>query len=375
MVDLVARIGRSAAAQEMLAEMRKQIASYERLSDEVSEAGVLDTCKRNLRLWHQWLTSGGELAPRALEQLRESVRARADEGVPLEDLLHAYRIAGRLGWQIMRRHARPSEQQVLLDAAELLMLYIDALSEVVTETYLAERERLVSEEERGARELVERIVDGTPLTAEERDLATRLDVPLRDSYVPFAVAVPGASPRRHAALAARLRGEGRLAVTEGDRVFGLALSAPEPGDLGEGPQALLALGDGTPRAELATAREELQLLVDHGRRTRLEGVLTPASHALELLLARSPRIATALCQRVLEPLVRGGEGADLVHTLRTLVACHCDRARTARALHVHRNTLGYRVNRIEQLAGIDFDCPRDVACVYLALAAEQRLAA
>ena len=368
--DLVARIGRSAAAREMVAELRKQIASYERLSDEVSEAGVLDTCRRNLRLWQQWLASGGEPAPSALDELRESVHARADEGVPLEDLLHAYRIAGRMGWQMLRRHAVPGEQQVLLDAAELLMLYMDLLSEVVTETYLAERERLVSEEERGARELVERVVDGTPLTVEERELARRLEVPLRDRYVPFAVAVPGASPRRHAALAARLRGEGRLAVTEGDRVFGLALTAPEASDLGEGPQALLAVAEETPRAALATVREELQLLVDHGRRARLSGVLTPASHALELLLARSPRVAKALCARVLEPLVRGGEGADLVHTLRTLVRCGFDRADTSRALHVHRNTLGYRIRRIEQLAGIDLARPRDAAYVYLALAAE-----
>jgi hypothetical protein len=374
-VDLVARIGRSEAAHEMLAEMRKQIASYERLSADVSEADVLDTCKRNLRLWHQWLSSGGEPEPAALGELRESVRARADAGVPLEDLLHAYRIAGRLGWQILRRNATPDEQDVLLDAAELLMLYVDMLTEIVTETYLAEPERLVSEEERGARELVERIVDGTPLTVEERELARRLDVPLRDCYVPFAAAIPGVSPRRHAALAARLRGDGRLAVTEGDRVFGLALTPPDAGDLGEGPQALLALGDDTPRAELACAREELQLLVDHGRRACLAGIVTPASHALELLLARSPRIARALCQRILDPLARGGEGADLVHTLRTLVQCGFDRARTSRALHVHRNTLGYRVNRIERLTGIDLARPRDVACVYLALAAEeQRLA-
>lgn len=369
-LDLVARIGRSDAAHEMLAEMRKQIASYERLSDEVSETGVLDTCKRNLRLWQQWLASGGEPEPAALEDLRQSVRARADEGVPLEDLLHAYRIAGRLGWQMLRRHATPDEQDVLLDGAELVMLYVDMLSEVVTQTYLGERERLVSEEERGARELVERIVDATPPTLEERELARRLEIPLRDCYVPFTAAIPGASPRRHAALAARLRGDGRLAVTEGDRVFGLALVAPDMEDLGEGPQALLALGDETPRAELARAREELQLLVDHGRRARLAGVLTPGSHALELLLARSPRIARALCQCILDPLARGGEGADLVHTLRTLVRCGFDRAQTSRALHVHRNTLGYRVNRIEQLAGIDLGRPRDVAYVYLALAAE-----
>lgn len=368
--DLVARIGRSDAAREMVAEMRKQIGSYERLSDEVSQEGVLDTCRRNLRLWHQWLASGGEPAPAALDELRDSVRARADAGVTLEDLLHAYRIAGRLGWQILRRHAGAAEQHVLLDAAELLMLYVDMLCEVVTETYLAERERLVSEEERGARELIERIVDGTPLTVEERELARRLEVPLRDRYVPFAAAIPGASPRRHAALAARLRGDGRLAVTEGDRVFGLALAAPEHGDLGEGPATLLALGEETPRAALQVAREELQLLVDHGRRARLEGVLTPASHALELLLARSPRVAAALRACVLEPLVRGGEGADLVHTLRTLVRCGFDRADTSRALHVHRNTLGYRIRRIEQLAELDLAHPRDAAYVYLALAGE-----
>ncbi|MGN6189723.1 MAG: hypothetical protein ACTHOE_12575, partial [Conexibacter sp.] len=329
-VDLVARIGRAEAAHEMLAEMRKQIASYERLSEEASEAGVLDTCKRNLRLWHQWLSSGGEPEPAALEELRESVRTRADAGVPLEDLLHAYRIAGRLGWQILRRNAGRDEHDVLLDAAELLMLYLDLLTEIVAETYLAERERLVSEEERGARELVERIVDGTPLTLEERELARRLDVPLRDGYVPFAAAIPGASPRRHAALAARLRGEGRLAVTEGDRVFGLALAPPDAGDLGEGPLALLALGETTPRAELACAREELQLLVNHGRRAQLTGVLTPASHALELLLARSPRIARSLCLRILDPLARGGEGADLIHPLRTLLRCGLDRASTSR---------------------------------------------
>ena len=130
---------------------------------------------------------------------------------------------------------------MLLDAAELLMLYIDTLSEVVTETYLAERERLVSEEERALRaSWSSGSSTATPLTREERELAARLDVPLRDCYVPFAAAIPGASPRRHAALAARLRGEGRLAVTEGDRVFGLALAPPAAADLGEGPQALLA---------------------------------------------------------------------------------------------------------------------------------------
>ena len=127
------------------------------------------------------------------------------------------------------------------------MLYVDLLSNVVTETYLAERERLVSEEERGARELVERIVDGTPLTPEERELA-------RSSTCRCATAMchsrpRSRAPRRDATPRSRhvCAAKGALAVTEGDRVFGLGLAPPELSDLGEGPRALLALGEETPR--------------------------------------------------------------------------------------------------------------------------------
>lgn len=368
--DLVARIGRSDAAREMLAAMRKQIASYERMPADVSEAEVLGTCDCAMRLWYQWLASGGSLPADELNALRTSVRTRADAGVPLEDLLHAYRIGGRLGWQILRRHAATQEHEALLDAAELLMLYIDTLSEIVTETYLDQREPVVAEDERRARNLLERILDGTPLTTEERHVAERLAVQVRDAYVPFAIAIAGASPRRHAALAARLRERGRLAVTEGSRVFGLSADAMERAELEEGPRVLLAAAEETPRASLDAVREELGLLVDHGRRAGLTGVLTRESHALELLLARSPRVADTLRTRVLKPLRRSGEGADLLRTLRTLVGCGLDRARTSAALHVHRNTLGYRIGRIQQLTGLDLAQPRDVACAYLALAAE-----
>ncbi|MGN6188993.1 MAG: helix-turn-helix domain-containing protein, partial [Conexibacter sp.] len=91
--------------------------------------------------------------------------------------------------------------------------------------------------------------------------------------------------------------------------------------------------------------------------------------------APSPRLARSLCHRILDPLPRRGEAADLLHPRRTPVRCGFDRASTSRALHVHRNTLAYRISRIEQLAGIDLDRPRDVALVYLALAAEAERAA
>src|SRR6266571_3938845 len=78
------------------------------------------------------------------------------------------------------------------------------------------------------------------------------------------------------------------------------------------------------------------------------------------------RTAARLRSRVLEPLA-ASEHEELLRTLRAFVAHHYDRAATSEALHVHRNTLAYRLRRIERLTGLDLASARDLACVYLAL--------
>jgi PucR C-terminal helix-turn-helix domain len=365
--DLVARIGRSDAAREILDELRVRIGIYDRLPPEVAENDVLEACSRNLRLWSRWLATGAPPSEDDLAFLRDAVRARAAEGVPLEDLLDAYRLGGRLGWQILRRHASRTEHEALLDAAELLMEYIDTVSRTVTEAYLGDGELLVSKDERRTRSLLNRIVDGGPLTSEELELSKRFGLPARTGYLPFALAFERGSAHRHAALAARLRTDGRgLAVTEGDRVFGLSRNRLTLDDLGEGPRVLLATGSETPRSSLAAAREELMLLIDHGRHAGLRGAISREDHVPELLLARSPRLARLIRGQILTPLRDEGH-ADLVHTLETFVACRFDRARTSAALHVHRNTLAYRLRRIEEITGLDLGSPRDLACVFLSL--------
>jgi hypothetical protein len=367
--ELLGRISGPRTANEIAEELRARIDGYERLPPELSETEVLDACLQNLRLWAHWVTTGAPPSGEQLAFLRAAVRARATEGVPLVDLLRAYRLGGRLGWQILRRHATPDEQEALLDAAEVLMEYIDTVSEAVTTAYFDQRDLLTSEEERRTRVLVGRIVGGGPLSADELVLAERLGVPVRTGYRPFAVAIPGGPPRRHAVLAAQLRARGQgLAVTEGDRVFGLAWRELSVEALDAGPDVCLATLGETRRAGLAAARDELELLIDHARRTGRSGLIAREDHLPELLLARSPRLARLLETRILGPL-REGCQADLVRTLETFVACRFDRARTSAALHVHRNTLGYRLRRIEEAAGIDLGSPRDLACVYLCLAA------
>jgi len=368
---IVARIPQVRAAQDMAGELEKRMPAFEHLSEE-SRAEVFSGLQRTLARWARFVSTGVMPPDSDFEPLREWTRARAAEGVRLEDLLRSFGLAHRLGWELLRSHALRDESEVLLELAAPLAQYVDQVSALVTETYLAERELLVSEEERRTRSLLDRLCGAAPLDAADGELAERLGVPIDSTYSAFAVALPGRPPHSHAALAARLRRAGwRLAVTQSDCVVGLTWKGLELLDLGEGHDVVLAIGAQTRRAELAHAREEVTWLAEHARRVGLRGRLSVEDHLLEILLAGSPRLAARLRERVLEPLA-GDDRAELAHTLRALLDCRLDRTATSAALHVHRNTLAYRLKRIEEITALDLGSPHDLACVYAALANDIR---
>ncbi len=301
------------------------------------------------------------------DPLRAWARARATEGLRLEDLLRAFAILRQLGWAMLRRHARSGESEALLTLAGRLGDYLDRTSLVVTETYLAERELLVSEEERHTRTLLDLLCSQEPLTPAAGELAERLGVPLQSAYSAFAVVIPGSPPHRHAALAARLRQAGwRLAVTQSDRVVGASWKPLRHADLNESPDALLVIGEPVPRSRLGQAREDVEALVEHARRAGMVGEVRFEDHLLETIVERSSELARRLSARLLASL-DVGERSELAHTLSTFLDCRMDRTLTSSSLQIHRNTLAYRLGRIEQLTGLDLGAPRDLACSYVAL--------
>lgn len=366
---IVARIPQAPAAREMANVLQRRMAAFERLS-EASRADVLSGLQRTLARWSRYVSTGVMPPEADFDPLREWTRARAAEGVRLEDLLRAFGVAHQLGWELLRRHARGDEAGALLELVAPLARYVEQVSAIVTETYLAERELLVSEDERRTRSLLDRLCAPSPLDAADVELAERLGVPVEASYAPFAVAMPGRPPHSHAALAARLRSAGwRLAVTQSDCVVGVSWGPLELLDLGVGSEVVLAIGAPVPRGELAAAREDVLLLAEHARRAGLTGRLEAEEHLLEILLARSPRLLARLRERVLAGLDADEDG-ELAHTLRMLVACRLERTAASAALHIHRNTLAYRLRRIERITGLDLASPRDLACVYAALASD-----
>ncbi|MGI8424764.1 MAG: helix-turn-helix domain-containing protein [Chloroflexota bacterium] len=66
-------------------------------------------------------------------------------------------------------------------------------------------------------------------------------------------------------------------------------------------------------------------------------------------------------------------GQNLVETLEMYFACHGNLSQTAQRLHVHRNSLLYRVGRVQEICGIDLEDPEARLSVQVALKARRLL--
>ncbi|HZS88731.1 MAG TPA: helix-turn-helix domain-containing protein [Chloroflexota bacterium] len=87
-------------------------------------------------------------------------------------------------------------------------------------------------------------------------------------------------------------------------------------------------------------------------------------------LRETPELES-FCEELLGPLERydKARGTDLVYTLRRYLACNCNVARATEELHLHRNGLLYRLQRISELTGADFGDARQRLSYHLALLA------
>jgi purine catabolism regulator len=97
----------------------------------------------------------------------------------------------------------------------------------------------------------------------------------------------------------------------------------------------------------------------------------------QLILSLSDREKLlAFCERTLGSLIEYDlrQHADLIKTLEAFFACHGNLSQTAETLIVHRNTLLYRMNRINEIAQIDLDRPEIRLALHLALTIRRLLA-
>ena len=168
--------------------------------------------------------------------MRTSAARRAEERVPLDAVLVAYHVGGRIGWHALVDEAHPDEYGALIAAGARVLYYVQQVTAAVASAYLEEQQTIYGEERDARRALASALLTGEP----PEGLAARLGVHLAPSFLVVAFQLGSHPDEREGgvggAIAARRkvrRAQAALDDVAGEPV----LSLLEPG----GGSALLPL--------------------------------------------------------------------------------------------------------------------------------------
>jgi purine catabolism regulator len=105
------------------------------------------------------------------------------------------------------------------------------------------------------------------------------------------------------------------------------------------------------------------------------GGVVPYGSASAIPALRDAKQAQALVDQTLGPLIEHDRAtnADLVNTLAVFLTCRRSWVRTAEELNVHKQTVIYRIRKIERITRRDLTTSGDIAEIWLALTARQTL--
>ncbi len=287
-------------------------------------------------------------------------RNEVRSGRPIDTLLGAYRIGARVMWRGFAAEGQAAgiEPDVLYRLAEALFAYVDELSHESSDGYaeaLAQRHGARERERERMLEVLMRKPPADPVVVHAQ--AGRAEWKLPEEVAP--VATPAARmPARQ--LEHRLP-DGSMAATLEGMTVALIPDLDTRGRTAELERALegapAARGAQVPSLEAAeeVERAVLAVALQNAGVLPREGILDTGDHLVALILHRDPARAHSLADRVLEPLDRLSPGTrdKLTDTLAAWLDNACSTGDTARALHVHMQTLRYRLRQLEEVFGPD----------------------
>ena len=313
-----------------------------------------------------------------IEVPRSTGIRRGETGVPLSAVLQAFRIGGRLIWEILIEHADEDTRDVMLRSAADIWAVSDDLAEAAAEGYRIASADRARQDSQLRSALLNGLLDGRLGDGSQFwESAALLKVPQHGTFVVVAAEcpVPGqeALPeieerlRRHdVASAWRLDAElqeglvslrPRFGVerlcTELERLASrrVGISEPYP-SLDQTPPALR-------QAQLACAAAT----------PGTTNLVRFDDEPIAVLLVSAPDASLSVARRILGRVLDlpDSDRILLIDTMRIWLAEAGSTSAAAGRLHVHRNTVRYRLRRLEELTGRRLADPLDVSELHVAL--------
>ncbi|MFC9895304.1 PucR family transcriptional regulator [Nocardia sp. NPDC127579] len=309
--------------------------------------------------------------PGKTQQLAATAAAWAREGIPIDTIHHAVHEGFKLGFDLVLTNATAEDFDTLKLLTRRLMEVLDTITTTVALGYVRELRTVVSEHHTAAHTLTSALLSGHANST----MARECGIEIAASYQVFALSLGVHPDERDPALDREVvarrklrRVQAALATRFGAAVLSLlsvdggTVLLPATLLVGAELDDLITDLSGAAQAPITGAVIEAVAREVPEAADRAHEVLDMVARlqdapklyrfddlALEYQLTR-PGPALDYLRTLLDPLE---EHADLLETLRCHIANNLNRQRTARVMHVHTNTIDYRLKRITQLTGLD----------------------
>jgi hypothetical protein len=351
-----------ALSDEVIAAIRDQVPAYRRPLRGRFGVGIRTGVEEALGQFADLIVDPELDRSGAARVYRGLGRGEHRERRSLDALLEAYRLGARVSWRRVAEIAIAAnvDRRTLALLADAVFAYIDELSALSVEGYATEQSVAAGEMERRRRRLALLLLADAPDPDGLRAAAAEAGWEMPETLGALVWSDGG---RR---LRARLPA-GALVVEDERERGGTALIA-DPGAPGlrallirAAEQTTAVLGPTVPALEAATSARRAASLLDliGSAVSQRSGLVSSEEHLAALATHGDPAALADLAAQRLAPL--GAETpasrARLVETLRSWLDHQGEVARVAAELHVHPQTVRYRLGRLREVFGGSLDDP------------------
>jgi len=308
----------------------------------------------------------------------------AREGVPLRAVLGVYHEGIQIGWDLVSERATGNLKAV----AKAFVALSERISTAASASYVDELQAVASEHHTAAHTVVTALLSGH----NARSVARQSGIELADSFTVLAVSIAAHPDESNPALPRAVTARRKLRRVQAELALvcdrsPLSMLSAEGGTIlvpGERDDEWVATlvermsvaAETAVTATVATssvndvpaASDQVHELLDLAQQLRRPaGVYRMTDLVLEYQLTR-PGPGRAYLSRVLVPL---DNSPELLETLEIHINHDLNRQRSARQLHLHTNTVDYRLKRIAHLTGFDPTRPSGMRHLQAALVARK----
>ncbi|MFC9966739.1 PucR family transcriptional regulator [Nocardia sp. JW2] len=313
----------------------------------------------------------GRDIPGQLQRLQDAAGGWAREGIPIDTIHHSIAEGFKMGLDLVVSSASVKDYDSLIDGAKMVIEMLDTITAQVSLAYVRELRSVISEHHTAVHTLTSALLGGHSTST----MARECGIAIAEQYAVLALSFPPHAQETIPALDQKVvarrklrRVQAELAKRCGDSA--LSLLSVDGGTVlipagtfdRDGWAALVAELSGAAQVGITAALVETSTIGIPDAADQAHELLdmvqrldvTPGLYrfdelALEYQLTR-PGPGREFLGSLLNPLEPFPE---LLETLQRHIGNNLNRQRTARILHVHTNTVDYRLKRIGQLTGFD----------------------